>query len=208
MKCLAYDQSNSLSRGAHSTFLFPFPGRIKQIMSPRFIMHPCDDPVAIRIIIARVIYPGHGRFETRPWVSTVPFSSPFPPPFFSTVVVRSCTDRRGIQNASAPRSMPRITSRTRTLTAIADLYFRDPYYLNAGALLLAGWYPRDRNIPRHNEPRGQPLSLTNLQHKKKKRISRLEASFDSRERGIQVFQQIATTLVNRDLARDWKVGFG
>lgn len=137
------------------------------------------------------------------------FPPPFPHPSFPPLLsVPAYTDRRGIQNASAPRSMPRITSRTRTLTAIADLYFRDPYYLNAGALLLAGWYPRDRNIPRHNEPRGQPLSLTNLQHKKKKRISRLEASFDSRERGIQVFQQIATTLVNRDLARDWKVGFG
>lgn len=76
------------------------------------------------------------------------FSSQFYPPF----LLDQCS--QGNSERQCARSMARITSRTRTLTAIDDLSFRDPYYLNAGALF-AGWYRGDRNIPQYNEAQGQ-----------------------------------------------------
>lgn len=129
-------------------------------------MHPrapgCD-PVARRALLQRSPEV-HGRAK-RKWVFVLSNSLSRRGetyPLVSLAYILSSCARHRIQKANAPDPWHSITSRTRTLTAIGDLTFRDPYYLNAGALF-AGWYRGDRNIPRHNEPaRGRSrLPLTN-----------------------------------------------
>lgn len=109
-------------------------------------MHPCA-PATIRlhdphVIIARYSPGPRPHRQTQVGVNRAFSPPPFPrgAPLLRTLVSHTVplfwiSARGGIQNASAPRSMPRITSRTRTLTAIGDLYFPDPYYLNAGAFV-------------------------------------------------------------------------
>lgn len=131
--------------GAHWTFLFPLPERIKQIMSPRFIciLAPRRRSGCDPRIIARYL-PGPRPLWNASGCQPCLFPSLLPSPhtgiplFYTPLLpvpLFWISAREGIQNASAPRSMPRITSRTRTLTAIGDLYFPDPYYLNAGAFV-------------------------------------------------------------------------
>lgn len=101
-------------------------------------LRPGDDPVAIRVLL-HVIYPA--RSETQVGVNRA-FS---PPSFSRRAPVYPCFTHRcpflssgsvlAREFRTPRRSMPRITSRTRTLTAIGDLYFPDPYYLNAGAFV-------------------------------------------------------------------------
>ena len=131
-------------------------------------------PATIRLRVYCNVHPGPRSRETQVGVGSFSFAhSLFLSFLFSPDVVLSRGDissrsprvhfallpstspceisaRERIQNANAPDPWHSITSRTRTLTAIGDLSFRDPYYLNAGALF-AGWYRGDRNIPRHNE---------------------------------------------------------